>query len=102
MTPFPDHEMVTSSITATSDEYKEFGNSITPKISKYNFNNRYHVKMRAVLKETNWDQVVGDVQNIEKVNENFTRVLLDAAKTANIPLYRQRRPIELEDKYIIV
>ena len=32
MTPVPDHEMVTSNITDTSDEYKEFGNSITPKI----------------------------------------------------------------------
>ena len=56
--------------------------------------------MRASLKETNWDQVVGDVQNIEKANENFARVLLDTAKKANTPLYRQRRPIELEDRII--
>ena len=56
--------------------------------------------MRASLKETNWDQFVGDVQNIEKANENFARVLLDAAKKANAPLYRQGRPIELEDRII--
>ena len=56
--------------------------------------------MRASLKETNWDQVVGDVQNIKKAAENLARVLLDAAKKANTPLYRQRRPIELEDRII--
>ena len=56
--------------------------------------------MRASLKETNWDQVVGDVQNIEKANENFARVLLDAAKKANTLLYRQGRPIEHEDRII--
>ena len=56
--------------------------------------------MRASLKEINWDQVVGDVQNIEKANENFARVLLHAAKKANTPLYRQGRPIELEDRII--
>ena len=57
--------------------------------------------MRIVLKETNWDQVIGHKQNIEKANENFTRVLLDAAKKSNIPLYRQRRPIELESRIIV-
>ena len=36
--------------------------------------------MRPVAKETNWDQILGDVQNIEKVNEHFTRVLIVAAK----------------------
>ena len=56
--------------------------------------------MRAVLKETNWDQDLGDVQNIEKVNENFTRTLTDDAKKAKIALYRQRRTIELEDRII--
>ena len=29
--------------------------------------------MRAVLKETNWDQVLGDVQYIGKASENFTK-----------------------------
>ena len=48
--------------------------------------------MRPVAKETNWDQILGDVQNIEKVNEHFTRLLIVAAKKANIPLYRQKRP----------
>ena len=48
--------------------------------------------MRPVAKETNWDQILGDVQNIEKVNEHFTRVLIVAAKKANIRLYRQKRP----------
>ena len=57
--------------------------------------------MRIVVKETNWDQVIGHKQNIEKANENFTRVLLDAAKKSNIPLYRQRRPIELESRIIV-
>ena len=56
--------------------------------------------MRAGLKETNRDQVLGDVQNIEKANENFTRVLIDVAKKANIPLYRQRRTTELEGRVI--
>ena len=57
--------------------------------------------MRIVLKETNWDQVIGHKQNIEKANENFTRVLLDTAKKSNIPLYRQRRLIELESRIIV-
>ena len=57
--------------------------------------------MRIALKETNWDQVIGHKQNIEKANENFTTVLLNAAKKSNIPLYRQRRPIELESRIIV-
>ena len=57
--------------------------------------------MRIALKETSWDQVIGHKQNIEKANENFTRVLLDAAKKSNIPLYRQRRSIELESRIIV-
>ena len=47
--------------------------------------------MRAALIETNWDQVLGDVQNIKKANEIFTRALIHAAKKANIPLYRQKK-----------
>ena len=47
--------------------------------------------MRAVLIETNWDQVLGDVQNIKKANENFTRALIHAAKKVNTPLYRQKK-----------
>ena len=47
--------------------------------------------MRNALKETNWDQVLGDVQNIEKANENFTRTLIAAAEKANIPLYKAKR-----------
>ena len=69
--------MVTFNITDTSGEHKEFENNITPEISKYNFNNGDHVKMRAVLKEINWDQILGGTQNIEKANENFTRALID-------------------------
>ena len=80
---------------------KKFKNSISPEISKYNFNNGYHVKMRIALKETNWDQVIGHKQNIEKANENFARVLLDAAKKSNIPLCRQSKPIELESRIIV-
>ena len=47
--------LMTSLITDTSGEHKEFENNIIPEISKYNFNNRDHVKMKTVLKETNWD-----------------------------------------------
>ena len=43
--------------------------------------------MRAALKETKWDQVLGNTQNTEKANENFKGALIDAAKKANIPLY---------------
>ena len=63
MAPISDHKMVIFSITDTSGEHKKF-ESITSEISKYNFNNGHHLKLRAVLKETNWDQVLGDVQNI--------------------------------------
>ena len=56
--------------------------------------------MRATPKEIYWDQVLGSVQNIEKVNENFTKVLIDTTKKASIPLYRQRRAIELEGRII--
>ena len=45
--------------------------------------------MRAALKETNWDQVLGDVENLENAKENFTRVLIDTAKKSNIPLYKE-------------
>ena len=99
MARISDHKMVFFNITNTSGEHKEFEN-INPEISKYNFNNGDHAKLRATLKEANWDQVLGDAQNIEKTNENFTRALIDAAKKANIPLYRQRRPIELEGTII--
>ena len=47
--------------------------------------------MSAALIETTWDQILGDVQNIKKANENFTRALINAAKKANIPLYRQKK-----------
>ena len=47
--------------------------------------------MRAALIETTWDQILVDVQNIKKANENFTRALINAAKKANIPLYRQKK-----------
>ena len=56
--------------------------------------------MRATPKEIYWDQVLGRVQNIEKVNENFTKALIDTTKKASIPLYRQRRAIELEGRII--
>ena len=56
--------------------------------------------MRATPKEIYWDQVLGSVQNIEKVNENFTKALIDNTKKASIPLYRQRRAIELEGRII--
>ena len=56
--------------------------------------------MRATPKEIYWDQVLGSVQNIEKVNENFTKALIDTTKKASIPLYRQRRAIELEGRII--
>ena len=56
MTPISDHKMVTFSINDTIGEHREFENNIILEISKYNFNNRDHVKMRAALKETNWDQ----------------------------------------------
>ena len=56
--------------------------------------------MGAVPEETYWDQALGSVQNIEKANENFTKALIDTAKKANIPLYRQRRAIELEGRVI--
>ena len=56
--------------------------------------------MRATPKEIYWDQVLGSVQNIEKVNENFTKALIDTTKKARIPLYRQRRAIELEGRII--
>ena len=92
--------MVTFNITDTSGEDKEFENNITPEILKYNFNNADHAKMRAALNETNKDQVLGDVQNIQKTNGNFTRALIDAARKANIPLYQQRRPIEFEGRII--
>lgn len=51
MAPISDHKMVIFSITDTSGEHKEF-ESITPEISKYNFNNGGHVKLRDVLKQT--------------------------------------------------
>ena len=54
--------------------------------------------MRAALKETNWDQVLGDVENLENAKENFTRVLIDTAKKSNIALYKQKRTIELEGR----
>ena len=88
MTPISDHKMATFNITDMNHEQKEFKNNITPEISKY-FNNGDHVKMRVALKETNWNQVLCDVQNIEKANKNFTRVLIDAAKKANICLYNR-------------
>ena len=91
MATISDQKMVTFNIPDTSGEYKEFEN-VTTRIQEYNFNNEDHVKMRPVAKETNWDQILGDVQNIEKVNEHFTRLLIVAAKKANIPLYRQKRP----------
>ena len=100
MAPISGHKMVTFNIIDTSGEHKEFERIITLEISKYNFDNGVHVKMRAALKETNWDQDLGDVQNTEKVNENFTRTLTDDAKKAKIALYRQRRTIELEDRII--
>ena len=78
-----------------SGEHKEFENNITAEISKYKFNDGDHVKMRAALKETNWDQVLGDVQDIEIANENFTKALIDVAKKTNIPLYRQERTLAL-------
>ena len=56
MTPISDHKMVTFNINDTIGEHREFKNNIILEISKYNFNNRDHVKMRAALKETNWDQ----------------------------------------------
>ena len=56
--------------------------------------------MRATPKEIYWDQVLGSVQNIEKVNENFTKALIDTTNKASIPLYRQRRAIELEGRII--
>ena len=56
--------------------------------------------MRATPKEIYWDQVLGSLQNIEKVNENFTKALIDTTKKASIPLYRQRRAIELEGRII--
>ena len=56
--------------------------------------------MSATPKEIYWDQVLGSVQNIEKVNENFTKALIDTTKKASIPLYRQRRAIELEGRII--
>ena len=56
--------------------------------------------MRAMPKEIYWDQVLGSVQNIEKVNENFTKALIDTTKKASISLYRQRRAIELEGRII--
>ena len=88
MVQISDHKMVTFNITDTSsDEYKDFKN-ITPDISKYTFNNEDHIQIRATLKETNWDHVLGDVQNIEKGNEHFTRALIDVVKKANISLYR--------------
>ena len=34
MTPISDHKMVTFNITNTKVEHEEFGNKITPKISK--------------------------------------------------------------------
>ena len=51
MTPISDHKMVTFNITNTSGEHEEFGNKITPEISKWNFNNRDHVKWRLHLKK---------------------------------------------------
>ena len=38
--------------------------------------------MSAMLKEKNWDQALGDVKNIGKVNENFRRALIDAFNKA--------------------
>ena len=73
MASISDHKMVTFNITNTTGEHKEFENNITPEISEYNFNRGNRVKMRATLKETYWDQVLGDVQNVEKAIENFTR-----------------------------
>ena len=40
--------------------------------------------MRAALKEENWDQALGGLKNIGKVNENVTTALTDAAKKAKI------------------
>ena len=62
MAPISDHKMVTFNITDGSGEHKEFENNITPEVSKYNFNNGEHVKTWAALKETNWDQVLADIQ----------------------------------------
>ena len=56
MTPISDHKMVTFNINDIIGEHREFENNIILEILKYNFHNRDHVKMRAALKETNWDQ----------------------------------------------
>ena len=52
--------------------------SITTGISKYNFKNANFDKMNTVLQETDWDQVIGNEEDIEKANENFTKALINA------------------------
>ena len=43
--------------------------------------------MRTDLNSRNWNQILGGIQNIENARDSFTKVLIDTAKKASIPLH---------------
>lgn len=69
-----------------SGEHKDFKNSNTPEILKY-ISTMDHIQMRTDLNSRNWNQILGGVQNIENARDSFTKVLIDTAKKASIPLH---------------
>ena len=45
--------------------------------------------MKQALTNTNWDLIIGNADNIECANQNFTNAITAAANTAKVPHYRK-------------
>ena len=98
--PMSDHNLVTfeRNIKLTTTEKTTAESPLQPETSKYDFKNADQDEMARALQTTDWDTVLGDLNNIESTNERFANAIVSAAKEARVPIFKSRSRIRMDRK----
>ena len=88
--PTSDHNLISFEleVPTTNDNQCAYSPN-TSEICKFNFKRANTSAMKQALTNTNWGLIIGNADNIEHANQNFTNAIIAAANTAKVPHYRK-------------
>ena len=91
ITPTPiysDHNLISTYFETPSKLSTKFNPDLTsfPDITKFNFFPANKTKLKSALYQTIWETELGRDSEVETMNLNFLRAIVQAAKIAKVPL----------------